>query len=261
MILRRIIAHFRKQEWTAIFLDFVIVVVGVFVGLQVNNWNEARATDRQSAEFTERLRADLKIEYWNYLYLAAYLEEALANADRAIAALEGTKPLADEALLISAYRATQYKTQRTRRRAAYDELTSTGEIGLIRDKAMRETAMGVFTTGAFDRITSQGIASDYRKAFRMSVPTAVQRALRKNCGDRFVEQGDLKGIVGSLDYPCAIGVGDKAIADAATALRSEAGIVSMLRLRIAELETQQIDLKQNNKDILDGLRAVAEETP
>ena len=33
MILRRIIAHFRKQEWTAIALDFVIVVVGVFVGL------------------------------------------------------------------------------------------------------------------------------------------------------------------------------------------------------------------------------------
>jgi len=34
MILRRIIAHFRKQEWTAIGIDFVIVVVGVLVGLQ-----------------------------------------------------------------------------------------------------------------------------------------------------------------------------------------------------------------------------------
>ena len=29
MILRRIIAHFRKQEWTAIAIDFVIVVLGV----------------------------------------------------------------------------------------------------------------------------------------------------------------------------------------------------------------------------------------
>ncbi len=46
MILRRVIAHFRKQEWTAIALDFLIVVVGVFVGLQVNNWN----TERQAAE-------------------------------------------------------------------------------------------------------------------------------------------------------------------------------------------------------------------
>ncbi|MEX0644258.1 MAG: hypothetical protein WD076_03050 [Parvularculaceae bacterium] len=39
MSLRRVIAHFRKQEWTAIALDFLIVVVGVFVGLQVTNWN------------------------------------------------------------------------------------------------------------------------------------------------------------------------------------------------------------------------------
>jgi hypothetical protein len=42
MILRRVIKHFRHQEWTAIFLDFLIVVVGVFVGLQVQNWNQAR---------------------------------------------------------------------------------------------------------------------------------------------------------------------------------------------------------------------------
>ncbi len=46
MILRRVIAHFRKQEWTAIAIDFLIVVVGVFVGLQVNNWNEARVERR-----------------------------------------------------------------------------------------------------------------------------------------------------------------------------------------------------------------------
>jgi hypothetical protein len=44
MILRRVIAHFREQEWTAIAIDFVIVVAGVFVGIQVANWN----TDRQN---------------------------------------------------------------------------------------------------------------------------------------------------------------------------------------------------------------------
>ena len=44
MILRRVITHVRQQEWTAIAIDFVIVVAGVFVGLQVANWN----TDRQN---------------------------------------------------------------------------------------------------------------------------------------------------------------------------------------------------------------------
>jgi hypothetical protein len=41
MILRRIIQHFRNQEWTAIGIDFLIVVIGVFVGIQVANWNQA----------------------------------------------------------------------------------------------------------------------------------------------------------------------------------------------------------------------------
>jgi flagellar biosynthesis protein FliQ len=257
MILRRVIQHFRKQEWTAIAIDFVIVVVGVFVGIQVSNWNAARATDNRSAEFTERLCADLTEEYWVYQYLTAYYDEVLANADRAAAALDGGAPLSDEALLISSYRATQFKV-RTRRRATYDELTSTGEIGLIRDRKMRDTAMSLYTTNLFDRITSWGVQSPYREAFRMTIPTSVQRALRKNCGDRLVERGDFTGIVQSLDYPCDTGLDETTIASAAAALRAHNGIVPMMRLRIADLETQVIDLKQNNNDILTGLAAVTE---
>ena len=42
MILRRVIEHVQAQNWTAVALDFVIVVVGVFIGIQVANWNEER---------------------------------------------------------------------------------------------------------------------------------------------------------------------------------------------------------------------------
>lgn len=34
MLLRRVMEHVRAQNWFAIAIDFVIVVVGVFVGLQ-----------------------------------------------------------------------------------------------------------------------------------------------------------------------------------------------------------------------------------
>lgn len=59
MILRRVIEHFRKQEWTAVFLDFLIVVAGVFVGLQANNWNEAQHEKRLERSYVERLEADV----------------------------------------------------------------------------------------------------------------------------------------------------------------------------------------------------------
>lgn len=42
MLLRRITEHVKAQNWTAVMLDFVIVVVGVFMGIQVSNWNDDR---------------------------------------------------------------------------------------------------------------------------------------------------------------------------------------------------------------------------
>lgn len=41
MLLRSITKHIKGQNWFAVFIDFLIVVVGVFIGLQVGNWNEA----------------------------------------------------------------------------------------------------------------------------------------------------------------------------------------------------------------------------
>ena len=46
MRLRRINEHVKTQNWFAVGLDFVIVVVGVFIGIQVSNWNEARGDQR-----------------------------------------------------------------------------------------------------------------------------------------------------------------------------------------------------------------------
>jgi hypothetical protein len=36
--LRRVTGHVQKQDWFAVGVDFAIVVVGVFVGIQVSNW-------------------------------------------------------------------------------------------------------------------------------------------------------------------------------------------------------------------------------
>ncbi len=66
MILRRVIAHFRKQEWTAIAIDFLIVVLGVFVGMQVNNWNAARSDREREHQIIVDMLADLDIDRAQY---------------------------------------------------------------------------------------------------------------------------------------------------------------------------------------------------
>jgi len=106
MILRRLVDHMKHLHWTVIGIDLVIVVLGVFIGMQVSNWNQERVTDQQAAVFTARLKTDLRGEDWTYQFLIAYNREVLANANRAVNALEGKATLSDEALLVSAYRAT-----------------------------------------------------------------------------------------------------------------------------------------------------------
>lgn len=88
MILRRVIEHVRHQEWTAIWIDLVIVVVGVFIGIQVANWNEARA-DRAAYEAALG-RLDAEIDT-NLAYLAAFdldIEDSLGTGSRALTVLQ-----------------------------------------------------------------------------------------------------------------------------------------------------------------------------
>lgn len=60
MLLRRVISHLRKQEWTAIGIDFLIVVIGVFVATQVSNWNAERAEHAHADYLSGALHAEFE---------------------------------------------------------------------------------------------------------------------------------------------------------------------------------------------------------
>ncbi len=258
MILRRFTTALKQQNWTTILIEFFLLVSGVFLGIQAANWNGERETAQKSAIFTERLKADLRGEDWTYQFLVAYNREVLANANRAVEALEGRAALSDEALLVSAYRATQYRN-RNQRGSTYDELISTGNIDLIRDRTLRNTAIRLYNLNVFDNLVQEGMKSRYREAFRMSLPNDVQRALGQHCGDRVSRAGDYTTIRGNLDYPCRTGLSAQAIAESAQALRANPEIVRSLRLRIADTETRMFDLTRNNRTIMENLRAIARE--
>ncbi len=42
MLIRSITKHVNDQNWFAVLIDFFIVVFGVFIGIQVSNWNSAK---------------------------------------------------------------------------------------------------------------------------------------------------------------------------------------------------------------------------
>ena len=59
MLLRRVTGHVRAQNWTAVVIDFAIVVIGVFIGIQVANWNDGRTSKRNYLQALARAKVEI----------------------------------------------------------------------------------------------------------------------------------------------------------------------------------------------------------
>jgi hypothetical protein len=148
MLLRRIIAHFRKQEWTAIGIDFVIVVIGVFVGIQVANWNEARLEAQREVTYLVALQGDFRaviaeLEHDIARYddiansMTFLLEQSrMAEPDASLDALN------EAAGLLIAMEGTSIVS------ATYSNLTGSGDLAIIRSQELKNSMSSFF--GRYD---------------------------------------------------------------------------------------------------------------
>jgi hypothetical protein len=59
MLFGRLNQHIKHQNWFAVGLDFFIVVVGVFIGLQVQQWTNDRERQQREFKYLERLHEEI----------------------------------------------------------------------------------------------------------------------------------------------------------------------------------------------------------
>lgn len=62
MILRRIAEAIKRQDWFTVLVEVLIVVFGVFIGIQVANWNEDRKTRTEEQRFIAQLLKEINSE-------------------------------------------------------------------------------------------------------------------------------------------------------------------------------------------------------
>ncbi len=85
MLLRRVSQHVNDQNWFAVALDFIIVVAGVFIGLQVSQWNDDAQTQRAFEQAKSRLEAE---RLSNLELTEVFLTDVAARLQRAENAIE-----------------------------------------------------------------------------------------------------------------------------------------------------------------------------
>jgi hypothetical protein len=179
MLLRRVIKHVRKQEWIAIAIDFVIVVVGVFIGIQAANWNEARADEARARGYLERIHNDLEADVANYQNRIRFWN-AVSNYGRNGLAYADDSRLGDRThwdMLLAYFQASQVAEFWTNS-TTYDELRSAGELNLIASLPLRNALARYYTNTGNPVLTERPA---YREHIRGVIPIDVQLYIWTNC--------------------------------------------------------------------------------
>ena len=144
MLLRRITEHVKAQNWTAVALDFVIVVVGVFMGIQLGNWNEARANHDMETTYLELLQRDLETTVTEVDKQIAFEQFQVQLANDAAPIIEGPpSEIRKRKLGIILTRLSSRRTLKVHSPTFLD-LQSSGRLGLISDPELRSAILSYF---------------------------------------------------------------------------------------------------------------------
>ena len=228
MILRRLVANLRAQNWTAIGLELAIVIVGVFIGTQVSNWNEQRLERRQ----TERMLSQLQPELQGLLgysdAVRTYYATTRSYADNAFAGWERRAGITDEQFVIAAYQASQITGLGTNGEN-WALIFGGDQLRNIEDPGLRR-AMSTMMTFDFDLVDAPAVATKYREDVRRVIPDPVQVAIRARCGDRIDPDNPL---VVTLPRTCDLDLPDDVAAGTAAALRRRPELADDLRWHLA----------------------------
>ncbi len=145
MILRRLVEALRKQDWLTVVIETLIVVLGVFLGIQLGNLNESQADKAREREYIAQIILDLEddlvmtdlvLHQVNQFYAHGdYLDKALTVPDFRIE---------DPDYLAFSVARAGYTRFPVFSRNAIDELISVGGLTLLRDRAIKREILDYY---------------------------------------------------------------------------------------------------------------------
>lgn len=252
MILRRLSANLRAQNWTEIAIELVLVIVGVFVGTQVSNWN----ADRLDRLQTERMLVQLKPELQGFLSYFANAREYYATtgsyAQTAFAGWDRDPRVSDEQFVIAAYQASQIIGLGTNGEN-WALIFGAQRLQNIDDVQLRR-AVSTLMASDFNTVDNSAVSTTYRENVRRVIPEAVQAAIREHCGDRV--DGARSFVIG-LPRECHLQLPPQVAASTAAALRRQPQLVGDLRWHlsaVANLLANADALDHTTRDLMRRIR-------
>ena len=181
MIFKRAAAKLRAQEWVAIVIELGIVILGVFIGTQVSNWNAERLERADTDRLLDQLRPELLAQVDFYDTAKTYYATTRRFADVALAGWAGDGRVNDSDFVIAAYQASQIQGVGVNS-DTWANIFGAERLRSIDDPAIRRDLSFLMSTDN-SSIGINVVDTPYRRNVRRIIPIAVQDVIKTKCGD------------------------------------------------------------------------------
>ena len=197
MILRQLSQSLKEQSWTTILIEFVLLMCGVFLGIEAANWNETRRDHDRERAYLGRIAAELdesvlSIQRSNVLTLERMaLNQLLIDS---VAKPELVR--ADPGHFIYAVTRGGYTFAPNVHGYTFEEIKSSGDLGIFSDPQLSLDLMAFYAEvqqkaqWSFQRSMSQ---FEYIRR-SAGILSAGQLALELNAS-RTIRTDDVEGTV------------------------------------------------------------------
>lgn len=118
--------------------EIFLVVIGILIALQVNNWNEARKEARTTEVILKNLYVDIQEDLENLESLKQMLSERKANADYLLNIINSQGTIIDTTRTVVALTRVGWILNYTPTFATYNEITNSGRLSLIESVELKK---------------------------------------------------------------------------------------------------------------------------
>jgi len=138
MLLRQISGNLKSQNWTAVWLDLAIVVLGIFLGLQVSQWYERQQERELESSILQRLQMEFESRSSEAATAIEFHQEEIVSLNLILRSLEA-RNLADSenAQFRAGLQNAMAYDLGPSRSGTYVEILSSGQFRLLRDQQLR----------------------------------------------------------------------------------------------------------------------------
>ena len=251
MVVRRFRDHVAEHNWFAVAVDFLIVVGGVFVGIQASNWNQARLNRAEGREYRAMLIDDLQTNEHNLALRKRYYGWVRSEGLRTLAALDDPESKLGGQFLVDAYQASQILPWSLERNT-YDQIIAAGQIGLLGDANLRDRVSNYYVGSD---VTGDNLASimPYHDIIRRALPYAAQYEIRTDCGEKIGENSRGEPEM-TLPVGCTIKLDPALMRKAVDQVHNTPGLALDLNRQLVDLDQKLVSV-----DVIQR-RAIALET-